>query len=327
MKVAFGQELLDFVDGDRCIDLTSRTGFFTELVADTSADRRERVLALDQCQRFFIAAFLGHLQIALYRNVCRAGCLTGRRSGLVGIHTSGIAIVLIPGIFAPADLIREDGLGIFHFLAVFRLQLLAKTDRTGRTDLYAAVAGDTLFLVDFRGIGALGKVAGVEKQGSSECIADLHITVADIKNMIGTIDVGGLMYIAVLFGLFQDLQRLFLGDVMGSSGLYSVVGHIAHLDTPVIYIVCTAFSQFGPGIAAGTDTGRQMSFVFLQPVGDLFQVQGFVMHCHFLFYRNDMHTDSVAAGTHHGGDILQRQESHPFKEGSYRRIFVDPVHR
>ena len=44
---------------------------------------------------------------------------------------------------------------------------------------------------------------------------------------------------------------------------------------------------------------------------------------YFLFHRDDVHADAVAAGAHHGRDILQRQECHPLKERRHRRV---PVH-
>ena len=89
--------------------------------------------------------------------------------------------------------------------------------------------------------------------------------------MVGSVDVGHLMDVAVFLGFLQDIKSLFLCDIVCSSGLDCVVSHIADLDTPVLLVVGASLADLHSGITAGTDTGGEMSVVFLQPVRDLLE--------------------------------------------------------
>ena len=143
--------------------------------------------------------------------------------------------------------------------------------------------------------------------------------------MVFAVDVRDLVDVAVLFGAAEDLQRFLFRDVVRAAGLDGVIRHVADLDAPVVAVVRAALADHGAGGAAGADAGGQMSVVFLEPVGDLLGLDGFSRRRDFLFDRDDVHADAVAAGAHHGGDVLKRQESHALEHFRDGRILLDAV--
>ena len=245
----------------------------------------------------------------------------------MGVDPGGIAVVLVPGVLAPADLVRQDRDWVLDRLTVPGAELLAQLEGAGRTDFHAAAAGHTVFGCDLRRICALGKVGRVEEQRGAQGVADLDVAVADVEDVIVAVDVGDLVNVAVFLGLFQDIEGFFLRDVVSAAGFDCVVGHVADLNAPVLAVVGAALAQHRPGRAAGADTGGEMALVFLQPIGDFFQFDRLPAHLDFLLHRDHMHADAVAAGRHHRGDVLQRQEGHAFKHSGDRRILFDPVLR
>ena len=110
---------------------------------------------------------------------------------------------------------------------------------------------------------------------------------------------------------------------MAFAGLSQVVSHIADSDTPVFTGIAAAFAELGTAITAGTDTNTQMTFVFLEPVGDMFDIQGLVFHGDRFFDRDHMHADTGTARRDHLGNTGQRDERHPFKELCKFREFID----
>ena len=68
-----------------------------------------------------------------------------------------------------------------------------------------------------------------------------------------------------------------------------------------------------------------MALIFLQPVGDLFQLYRLAAHLDFLFHRDDVHADAVAAGTNHRGDVFQGQEGHTLEHPGNGGILCDPI--
>ena len=58
------------------------------------------------------------------------------------------------------------------------------------------------------------------------------------------------MHEAVVFGLFQDGNRLVVGDEVSTARLGKVFGHVTYADTPVAVIVCTALIEFLATITA-----------------------------------------------------------------------------
>jgi hypothetical protein len=64
-------------------DGAAGAGILAALIADTSADGRERILLLDQSQGFLILAFFGQFNIAFNGDMSRAGHLARGRAGLL----------------------------------------------------------------------------------------------------------------------------------------------------------------------------------------------------------------------------------------------------
>ena len=126
----------------------------------------------------------------------------------------------------------------------------------------------------------------------------------------------------VVFGFLENSHRLIVGHVMASSCLSKVVRHIAHTDTPVAIVIRAAFIQFLTAVAARTNTYADMPFVFLEPIGDMLDIDALVFHRDGFLYRNDVHTDTRTAHRNHRGNLLQRQEGHSFEEHRQLRMTV-----
>lgn len=73
----------------------------------------------------------------------------------------------------------------------------------------------------------------------------------------------------------------------------------------------------------GADVAADENVRFFQPVRDMLNVGGPVLGLDGFFHRDDVHTDACAARGHHGGDVLQRQERHPLKEGCHLGVVGD----
>ena len=246
MQVPLGQELLHVVDGHGLVDGAPGAGVLTPLVAHPAADGGEGIFPLDEGQCLVVPSLPGHLEIALNGHMGGAGGLAGGGAGFVGVDPGGVPIVLVPGVLAPADPVGQHGLGILHGLAILLAELLAQLQRACGAELHAAAAGHALFLVHPGGIGAFGHVGRVVQQAGPKGVADLHVAVADVEDMVRAVDVGDLVHVPVFLGLAQDIQGLLLGDVVGPARFHGVVRHVAHLDAPVLLVVGAAFAQHGP---------------------------------------------------------------------------------
>ena len=95
-KIAVRKEAFHVVDRHRLIDGAAGTGVFAALVADSAADRGERVFALDERERLVVASLFRHFKVALNRHVRGARGFAGRGAGLVRVDARGIAVILIP---------------------------------------------------------------------------------------------------------------------------------------------------------------------------------------------------------------------------------------
>ena len=91
---------------------------------------------------------------------------------------------------------------------------------------------------------------------------------------------------------------------MGAAGFDGVVRHIADLDAPVVRIVAAAFAENGAAIAARADASGEVAFVFLEPVGDLLDLDGLVVHLDLLLDGDDVHADAVSSRHDHRCDVL-----------------------
>ena len=93
-----GNKALDFVNGDRLVHAAAGAFRFALLVADTAADRRQRVLGADQVQRILIASLRSKLQVTLHRDMCGARHLARRRAAWQDV-LAVLAVVRVPCFF------------------------------------------------------------------------------------------------------------------------------------------------------------------------------------------------------------------------------------
>ena len=70
-----------------------------------------------------------------------------------------------------------------------------------------------------------------------------------------------------------------------------------------------------------------MTLVFLKPVGDLFELDSFVVAFDGFFDRDNVPSDTITARTDHRGDFLKREESPTFEKGSNGWSLIDSVFR
>ena len=134
------------------------------------------------------------------------------------------------------------------------------------------------------------------------------------------------MYKAVVLGNLKYVDGFVVGDGMSAFGLYQVVGHVAHADTPVAIVVGAAFVEFLASVAARADADGKMSLVAFKPVGDMLYVGSLILHGYCFLHGDDMHAYAAAAHRYHGGNLLQRQESHTLKEHCQLRMLVHQLH-
>ena len=283
-------------------------------MADRTADSRERVVTLDQFKRFAVFALACHLDIALDGDVQRTCRLTGSGTGRPGLdHAVFIFIVPVPSVFPPDMIIGKILLRILN-LTMFCAQLLAEPDSAGRTYFHAFAAGDALFGVHLGNISRAGHVRRIEKLGGAECIADTDCAVAQAEDLVLTVNVGDLVDVAFLLGFMEDVQSFFVCDVVSHTGLAAVVSEIADTDAPVLFDVTGTLAADPLLLPAGTDADADMAFVFLQPVGQMLNVEGFTVGRNCLLDRNDMHADSGASGRYHLCDSRKGQVGHALEE-------------
>ena len=223
LQVLLCNELLDLIDLKRTVDLAARACVLAVLSADASADRRERVILLDELQSVGILAIRCHFDIALDGDVGRtchlAGCRTGR-PGLDGPVL--IAVILVPLLFAPWRIVRELMTRILDG-AVLRAQFLAKTNGAGRTCFNTLAAGYALFGIAFRGVCRCRKIRRVEELGCAQGIANADGTVADTEDLVFAVDICDLVDISAVFRLLKNLHGLFVGNIMAMAGFTAVI--------------------------------------------------------------------------------------------------------
>ena len=134
------------------------------------------------------------------------------------------------------------------------------------------------------------------------------------------------MHEAVVFGLFQDGNRLVVGDEVSTARLGKVFGHVTYADTPVAVVVGTAFVQFFASVAAAADAHCQVAFIALEPIGDMLDVGCLVLHRDGFFDGNHVHADTATAHGHHWRDLFQWQEGHALEKHGQLGVFVHQLH-
>ena len=300
-----GQEFLDFVDGHGLVDGAPGAAVLAASVADSAADGREGVVLTDQADGFLISALCRHADVALDRDVGRAGALAGRGASVVAVDLIGISVVGIPSVGSPDVVVGQIVHGIHDLGPVLPAQLLAQPCGAGRADLHALAAGHALFGVHVGPVGGPGHVGGVEELAGAEAVAGAGRAVADAHDPLRTVQVGDLVDIALSLRPFDDLQGLFPGDILGVlAGGDQVFGDIAHADAHVAFDVANALAPDPLGLAAGTDHLAE-GVVLVQPVGEIFHADALCLWIDGLFHRNDMHADAGASWRDQLGRQLQ----------------------
>ena len=242
VQVLLGNKALHLINGHRLVDGTAGTGVLAPPVADAAADRRERVIPLDELQSLLVLALGRQLQVALHRDVGGAGGLAGGGAGLVAVHAVLIAVVDRPLFGAPLMVVRQLLPGVGDG-AVLGAQLLAQLHCASGAALHTAAAGHTVFAFHLGHIGAAGHSRRIKKLAGAQGVADIHIAVADSKDLLLAVDIGDLMDKAILLRPAENIQRFLLGDVLAPLGLHHIVGHIAHRDAPVFGVIAAALAQ------------------------------------------------------------------------------------
>ena len=321
-QLLLGDELLDLVDGDGAVELAASACILASSVADAAADRRERVILLDELESVKVSALACHLDVALNGDVRRAGCLTGSGAALVAVFLVVVFIVHIPHVLTPVVIIGQRLLGI-HNGTVLGAELLAELCGACRTYLNALAAGNALFLIDVRAVCGGGHVGGIEKLGGAQGKAGAERTVADGEDLVLAVDVGYLVDIAVFLGALEDSQRLFVGDIAALAGLDAVSCEGADGDAQLILHLAAALAHKAHCVAAGAVADAELTLVLLEPVGDMLNADRLVGCRYCLLDGDNVHAYAVASGRYHGGDLRQRQECHALEEFCDLGVLLD----
>ena len=238
----------------------------------------------------------------------RARGLAGGGAALVAILAVVEHVVGIPLVGTPLEA-GQLLTGILH-LALIGAELLAQLHGAGGADLDALAAGHALLLVHVGAVGGGGEIRRVEVLAGAQSKADADVAVAQAEDLVGAVDVGGLMDVAVLFGALADDQSLFLGDGTALAGFHQILGKIAQADAAVVLDLAGALAVEAPGVAAGAVAHGELALVLVQPVGDVLNGHGFVLVLNRFLHGQHVHADAVAAGGYQMGFALQGKEGH-----------------
>ena len=105
------------------------------------------------------------------------------------------------------------------------------------------------------------------------------------------------MYKSVVLCCLQNLQCLRFIDISSVFLCFHyIICHISDGYTPAFRIVRAALSVGQAGTTAGTRACRVFSLIFVQPVGNMFQIYRFIFHLDRFFHRDNMHTDTGTNG-------------------------------
>ena len=101
--------------------------------------------------------------------------------------------MLAPGLFR-----GKRHPGVDHLAAFLVAQLLSQLYRACRTGLHTFAAGYAVGLFYLRHISGAGHIRRVEQLGGAQRVADIYIAVADGKNLVRAVNIGNLVYEAVV---------------------------------------------------------------------------------------------------------------------------------
>ena len=321
VQVLFRDELLDVVDCDGFVDGAPCAGGFATLIADASADCGERIVLFDKFQRFPVLAFFGFSYVALNRDVSGTCNLTRRRTRFVAVDAVVVAVIFVPLVGSPAEIVGEFVLRIFDF-ALFRAKFLSEFYRSGGAVFHALAARHAFVFFNPCDVRASGHIRRVEKLRRTQSVADIDIAVADCENLVFAVDIRDLMYETVLFGVFQNLHCLVVSDIAAFARFAAVIRHIADTDAPFFTAVAATFAQFRPAVTARTNAYAKVTFVLFEPIRNMLDIHCAVFHLDCFLDGDNVHTDSRASRGNHRRDHCQGKIRHTLEEHREFRMIV-----
>ena len=254
MHVVVGYEALDLVDGNRFVNVAAGTLSLTALVADSPADRWERVLRLDKLQRLGVSPLRGELEIALHRDMSGTRGLTRRGTARQDV-LAVLAVVLVDGLG------KVEGLGYLRIFrrgcVVRRAELLAELQRVAGTYLDALRAGHALGFVHLGNEVRADRVARAEHHTGAKSEAGAGAAVADSRRLAAALDVRDIVHEAVFLGTLYDFISLFAAYLTGAAGTDVVLRPLAHLDAHILGEMSAAVPQQRTRRAARTWRDRE----------------------------------------------------------------------
>ena len=138
VQILFGDELFNFVDGDRIVYVAARTFAFALARANAAAYGRKRIFFADKLERFFVFSLRGEFNVTLNRNVRGASRFTRRRSRFDDVFAV-FAVIRVPVLFRPNAV--SGAFCFYLFKRRFGAQLLSEAKRVCRTVFDALTAG------------------------------------------------------------------------------------------------------------------------------------------------------------------------------------------
>ena len=251
----------------------------------------------------------------------RTGRFAGRGTGIIAIDLVPVPVVHAPFIPAPLCFIGKLLPGIFDF-PVLCTQLLSQFRCACGTIFHTTAAGHAVLLCHTGTIGRAGHIGGIKQLGGTQAVADTDGAVADGKNLFLSVNIGDLMDIAVILRPLQDFHDFLIIDIAAFPCLHEIIGHVADADAQVILQIAGSLSPHTLLAAAGTGAYRIFILVFVQPVGNMFDIGRLLPGGNGFFHRDDMHADTRPAVRHHRSHLFQRQPGHLFKEIRQLRMLL-----
>ena len=220
VELLVGDELFDLVDGDGLVKAAACALVFAVVRADAAANRRERVLALDDLEGLEILALGRLFYVALNGDVRGAGRLAGGGTGRHRVFAV-FAVVRVPLLRAPLGV--DGGLGLRDLDGGLRAELLAEFHGVVRAVFDARAAGDAVIGVYFRDKVRAGELRRVKARGDAEGLAGAGHAVAH-ADRLALLEGRDLVDTADLLEVFELFQSFLGGDRLAETVLDEVLG-------------------------------------------------------------------------------------------------------
>ncbi|MPM93012.1 hypothetical protein SDC9_140148 [bioreactor metagenome] len=235
-------ELFNFIDGDRQVDLAAHVSVFTAAVADAPADGREGVFDLDELQRFAIFSLRRKLEITLHGDMRRAVGLA--RRGAAVHHVLAVEPVFrVPFILGPLLVARGNGCRDVRNHRCLGAELLTEFERVDRAVFHALSAGDALRCIHFGDVVGAHHVYVLKHCCGAHREAAAAATVADCVGLAAAVGVGDFVHQSVFFRALEDFICFRARDLAPAPGADVILSRKAHLDAHVFLEVPTAFAH------------------------------------------------------------------------------------